>query len=46
MSTEETMFPPAVSIRRKRNKKNFSYEAEDESIHDPEEKFRIGFLTY
>ena len=30
MSTEETTFPPAVSIRRKRTKKMFSYEAEDD----------------
>ena len=44
MSTEETTFPSAVSIRRKRTKEMFSYEAEDESIHDPEEKFRIDFL--
>ena len=45
MSTEETTFPPAVSIQRKRTKKMFSYEAEDESIHDPEEKFRIDFFN-
>ena len=45
MTQEEAVFPAAVSMRRKRTKKLFSYEAEDESVHDPEEHYRVGFFN-
>jgi hypothetical protein len=45
MSDAEMVFPTAVSLRRKRVKKQFSYESEDESVQDPKEKYRIGFFN-
>lgn len=44
MTQDEMNFPAEASVRRKRTKKQFSYEAEDESMHDPKEKFRIEFF--
>lgn len=45
MSDTEMVFPTIVSLRRKRVKKQFSYESEDESVQDPREKYRIGFFN-
>ncbi len=33
-------FPPVASIRKRKKKKMFTYEADDESITDPEHRFR------
>ena len=46
MSDEEMGFPTIVtSLRRKRVKKQFLYDSEDESVQDPREKYRIGFFN-
>lgn len=38
-------FPESVSKRRKKVKKQFDYEAEDEQISDPEHNFRVNFFN-
>ena len=45
MRPDEAVFPSASSLRRRRVKRQSLDETEDESVHDPEERFRIEFFN-
>ena len=45
MRPDEAVFRSASSLRRRRAKRQSLDETEDESVHDPEERFRIEFFN-
>lgn len=45
MSSDEIKFPEPMSLRRKRFRRQFAYEAHDEPIEDHRTKFRIEFFN-
>ena len=45
MRPDEAVFPSASSLRRRRVKRQSLDETEDQSVHDPEKRFRIEFFN-
>ena len=44
MTPEEIKFPQRADVRRRWKKTQFSYEAPDESVDNPEDDYRINFF--
>jgi hypothetical protein len=45
MTPEEMTFPREADVRRRRKKTQFSYEAPDEPVENPEDDYRINFFN-
>ena len=45
MTNDETAFHAAKSMRRRKTRAQLDYEASDEPITDPQEKYRIEFFN-
>lgn len=45
MNPDEMTFPRKADVRRRRKKRQFSYEAPDEPVENPEDAYRINFFN-